>query len=93
MLSNTCHSTAIYSSGILHWAFDGPVILHWAFDGYRLEPMQQQWLVPATASSNCAAAASQGRAVMASHGVGCESLLLSLVPLLGFLAAVILWWQ
>ena len=43
-------------------------------NGYRLEPMSPQLLVPASASSDGAAAASPGRAVMASPGVGGESL-------------------
>ena len=45
-----------------------------ASDGYRLETMPPQLLVPAATSSDGAAAASHGRAVMASPGFGGESL-------------------
>ena len=49
-------------------------MLQRASDGYRLEPMPPQRLVPAAASPDGAPATSPGRAVMASPGVGGESL-------------------
>lgn len=61
-----------------HKALTGPKltnsksqILHRASDGYRLEPMPPN---PAAASTDGAAEASQGRAVMAKSSVCCESL-------------------
>ena len=59
---------------VLTWPAAKTRILSRASDGYRLEPMQPQRLVQAAASPDSAAAASQGRAVIASPCVGSESL-------------------